>query len=222
MTTKIEWDEAAAESESAPIGQKLLNELVPTYNELVDVVDKYKAATDIDEAVAQAAESSTDEEVVKLREQIAKAKRLIEHNEAAIDERIREQVIANIDPDFDDDKYKARYNDLRASLKTDGQTVRSTFKMLRFVKAEVSPAGRESGWTAENEYGELLLKIMDIPKLEAGKADSSTQTDPAVKEFNKAAKEWGKKNGFKVADKGALSTEVKEAYTKATGNEPPK
>lgn len=222
MSTKIEWDEQAAEAEDAPVGQKLLNELVPTYNKLVDVVEKYKAATDIEEAVSAAVENSTDEEVVKLREQIAKAERLIEHNKAAIDEKVRESVVASIDPEFDQDKYRAKYNDLRASIKTDGTTIRGTFKILRFLSAEVSPAGRESGWKAENEYGELLLKVLDVPKLEAGVSSANTTTDPAVKEFNKAAKEWGKKNGFKVADKGALSTEVKEAYTKATGVEPPK
>jgi hypothetical protein len=222
MTTKIDWDESAAESESASVGQKLLNQLVPSYNKLVDVVERYRAATDVDEAVAQAVENSTDEEVVKLREQIEKAKRLIEHNQAAIDERVRQQVIESIDPEFDEDKYRAEYNDLRASIKTDGDNIRGTFKILGYVSAEQSPAGRLSNWKGENEFGNILLQVLDIPKLDATTGGSTSTTDPAVKEFNKAAKEWARSQGMKVADKGALSTEVKEAYTKATGVEPPK
>lgn len=220
MNAKIEWDTEAANTESATVGQKLLNHVVPLYNKLVDVATKFQAVTDLDAAAKEAADSDDSEEAVTLREQIEKAKRLIEHHEARLIEKARETLMADIDPEFDEAKVKAAYNDTKVELKKNLANVRETFKLLGFVEAEVSPAGRESNWTAKTPDGETLISVMDIPKLEGSK-DSGSGASDAVKEFNRAAKEWGRKNGFKVADKGALSTEVKEAYAKAEGVEIP-
>lgn len=219
MNAKIEWDTEAANTESATVGQKLLNHVVPLYNKLVDIATKFQAVTDLDAAAAEVAANSDDEESVTLRKQIEQATKLIEKNQAQLLAKARETLMADIDPEFDEAKVKAAYNDTKVELKKNLGNVRETFKLLGFVEAEVSPAGRESNWSAKTPDGETLVAVMDIPKLEGNKETGGASE--AVKEFNRAAKEWGRKNGFKVADKGALSTEVKEAYAKETGVEIP-
>lgn len=218
MTTKIEWDEKAADAETASIPQKLLNTLVPTYNQLAEIEAKYNAATDIDAAVADAIETLDDEESKTLRKQLAQAQALIEKNTAVLEERARQAVLDNIDPDFDEAKYKAKHNDLRNSLKEDGKSILGTFEILGFVSSDLSTAGRKSNYKGNTPEGELLLTVLEIPKLGTGtEKASATKTDPAVVEFNKNAKAWAKENGMEVAEKGALSKAVKEAYSKATG-----
>lgn len=219
MNAKIDWDTEAANTESASVGQKLLNHVVPLYNKLVEIATKFQAVTDLDAAAAEVAANADDEESVTLRKQIEQARKLIEKNEALLISKARETLMADIDPEFDEAKVKAAYNDTKVELKKNLGNVRETFKLLGFVEAEVSPAGRESNWTAKTPDGETLIQVMEIPKLEGNKETGGASE--AVKEFNRAAKEWGRKNGFKVADKGALSTEVKEAYAKATGTEIP-
>lgn len=219
MNAKIDWDTEAANTESASVGQKLLNHVVPLYNKLVEIATKFQAVTDLDAAAAEVAANADDEESVTLRKQIEQARKLIEKNEALLISKARETLMADIDPEFDEAKVKAAYNDTKVELKKNLGNVRETFKLLGFVEAEVSPAGRESNWSAKTPDGETLIQVMDIPKLEGNKETGGASE--AVKEFNRQAKEWGRKNGFKVADKGALSTEVKEAYAKATGTEIP-
>lgn len=216
MNTKIEWDEATASAEDASVDQKLLNHVVPLYNKLLDVVQKFQAVTDLDTAVEEFGNTSTDEEIVKYRDQIEKANALIARNQAAISEKARAALMADIDPEFDEAKVKAAYNDTKVELKKNLTNVRDTFKLLGYVTAEVSPAGRESNWSAKNAAGELLLQVTDIPKLE-GVKETAGGASEAVKQFNRDAKEWARKQNIKVADKGALSTEVKEGYSKATG-----
>jgi hypothetical protein len=169
----------------------------------------------LDNAVEEAAAESKDAEVLKWREEIEKAEKLIALRKAQIDEKVRKQLMADIDPDFDKQKVTAEYNDLRSEIKKGGTAIRDMFKLLNYVTSETSPAGRESNFKAVNKDGEILLQVLDIPKLD-GEKTSSGGASEAVKEFNRAAKEWGRKNGMKVADKGALSTELKEAYSKAT------
>lgn len=216
MNTRIDWDSTTASAEDASVDQKLLNHVVPLYNKLVDVVQKFQAVTDLDAAVEEFGNTSTDEEIVKYREQIEKAQALIERNQAAISEKARAALMADIDPEFDEAKVKAEYNDTKVELKKNLTNVRDTFKLLGYVSAEVSPAGRESNWTAKNDSGKLLLQVTDIPRLEGAK-EAAGGASEAVKQFNRDAKEWARKQGMKVADKGALSTEVKEGYSKATG-----
>src|SRR6059036_1313259 len=78
MTTKITWDEAAANAETASVPQKLLNTVVPLYNKLIDIENKINAASDVDAAVAVYLESpDLDEETLTLKKQIEQAKSLI-------------------------------------------------------------------------------------------------------------------------------------------------
>ena len=91
---------------------KLLNTVVPLYNELIDLAEKFQAANDLDSAVAEKAATSTDAEVVKWREEIEKAEKLIAHHNAAIDEKVRAELIKDIDPEFDKAKVTAAFNDL--------------------------------------------------------------------------------------------------------------
>lgn len=219
MNAKIEWDTEAANTETATVGQKLLNHVVPLFNKLVDISTKFQAVTDLDAAAAEAVTNLDDEESKTWKTQLEQARKLIEKNEAALLAKARETLMADIDPEFDEAKVKAAYNDAKVELKKNLGNVRETFKLLGFVEAEVSPAGRESNWTAKTPDGETLIQVMEIPKLEGNKETGGASD--AVKDFNRAAKEWGRKNNFKVADKGALSTEVKEAYAKATGVEIP-
>lgn len=212
--TKIEWDSAKASAEDAPADLKLLDTVVPVYNHIVDLVEQFKKVEDLDSAVAEAIESSEDEEVLKWKEEVAKAEKLIAARNAMIDEKVRKVVQSEIAPDFDKGKLVADYNDSRADLKKNGTGIRDMFKLLNYVESETSPAGRESNFKGKTESGKILLQVLDIPKLEGEKIQ--TGASEAVKEFNRNAKEWGRKNGFTVADKGALSTDLKEKYSAAT------
>ena len=219
MTAKIEWDSAAASKEDATADVKLLNTVVPLYNELVELAEKFQAANDLDSAVAEKAASSTDSEVVEWRKQIEQAEKLIAANSAKIDEKVRAELIKEIDPEFDKAKVTAKFNDKRSELKKNGTGIRDMFKLLNYVESEVSPAGRESNFKGITESGKLLLKVLDVPKLEGEKVSSGGASE-AVKEFNRKAKEWARTNKDKwtepVADKGALSTALKEAFSKDT------
>lgn len=221
MNAKIEWDSAEASKETATADVKLLNTVVPVYNELIELAEKFQAANDLDSAVAEKAESSTDAEVVEWRKQVAQAEALIAANKAKIDEKVRAELIKDIDPEFDKAKVTAKFNDKRSELKKNATNIREMFKLLNYVESEVSPAGRESNFKAVNGHkmGALLLQVMDVPKLEGEKVSAGGASE-AVKEFNRAAKEWARTNKDlwtePVADKGALSTALKEAYSKAT------
>lgn len=220
MTAKIEWDRETAASESADLTTKLLNAVVPLYNEAVEVEAKFQAANDAEGAVQAAIESADDEESLKLKKQIEQAENLIAKHKATLEENARKAVMDNIDPEYDEAKVIARHNDLRNAVKEKGNSIRDTFKMLGFISSEVSPAGRESNFKGETPEGELLLKVLSISKL--GKTETTgAKTDPAVSAFNKAAKEWAKENGYEVAEKGALSKAVKDAFTAATGTVAP-
>lgn len=220
MATKIEWDETAADAETASIPQKLLNTVVPTYNKLADIEAKYNAATDIDSAVEDEISNATDEESVKLRSDIEKAQKLIARNTAMLEESARKRVLDNIDPEFDEQKYRARHNDLRLALKEDAKNILGTFDLLGFVTQEKTETGGKGKLVAHTPEAELLLKVVNVAKLggnERGGNSTTSKTDPAVAEFNRNAKAWAKEQGMEVAEKGALSKAVKEAYTQATG-----
>lgn len=217
MTTPIEWNAEQANSESATLPQKLLNTLVPLHNELAAIEAKYNAATDIEAAVTEQIASTTDEESLKLKKQIEQANALIAKNTAQLEESARTAVLANIDPEFDEAKYVAKYNDVRNDLKKKGESILGTFDILNFVEAERTPTGRVSTWKGLTPEGEMLLKVLEIQKLGKSTGTTAPKTDPAVVEFNKAAKAWAKEQGIPVADKGALSNDVKEKYAAASG-----
>ena len=211
------WAEVA-EDENAPAAPKLLAPVMILADKANDLRTKYLSMTDIDSAVESYLESSDDKELAELKKQIAQAEKLIAKNKAAMEEKARKAVTSEIDPDFDEQKARAAYNDLIVAIKTQyNDGLRSIFKTLGHLKADTSETGRETNWRAASGYGQLLLSAYKLPKLEkAGESSSSTsgKTDPAVTAWNKAAKEWGRKNGFTVKDKGALSLELKEAYQK--------
>lgn len=216
-TPEHNWSEVA-EDENAPAAPKLLAPVMLLADKANDLRTKYLSMTDIDSAVESYLDSSDDKELAELKKQIAQAEKLIAKNKAAMEEKARKAVTSEIDPDFDEQKARAAYNDLIVAIKTQyNDGLRSIFKTLGHLKADTSETGRETNWRAASGYGQLLLNAYKLPKLEkAGEASSSTsgKTDPAVTAWNKAAKEWGRKNGFAVKDKGALSLELKEAYQK--------
>ena len=217
MTSKIEWDSAAASAEDAPVGPKLLNQVVPKYNELLDIVEKYNAATDVDEAVKSWTPAEGSEEA-KLAKQIEQAEALIAKNKAIIAEAARKAVISSIDPDFDEAKVKAAYKDVRNELRTSVNAIRETFDMLGFVEYEISPAGRKTNYKGTNEHGELLVQLLDIPSIREGGKSGGT-VDDAAKAERKAAKDWGRANGWEVKDKGQISSDLLNAYREAMANE---
>ena len=204
------WDETAAGAEDAAVGPKLLNQVIPLFKKINKVADTYKAATDVDEAVKEYT-FPEDSEEAKLAKQIEQAKALIAKNEAIIAESARKAVIASIDPNFDELKVKAEFKDTRNELRTKLTSIRDTFEMLGYVDYEISPAGRKTNYTGTNEYGEILVSLFDLPSIERGSKSGGT-VDEAAKAERKAAKAWGKENGWTVADKGQISKELLEAY----------
>lgn len=204
------WDEEAAGAETAGVGPKLLNQVVPLFKDLHSIADTYKAATDVDEAVKDYTFPEGSEEA-GLAKQIEQAKALIAKNTAILDERAREAVIKSIDPNFDEAKTKAKFRDTRNDFRARYNSIRDTFEMLGYVEYELSPAGRKTNYKGTNEYGSILVAMGDIPSIERG-GSSSGPVDEAAKAERKAAKAWGKANGWEVADKGQISKDLLEAY----------
>lgn len=209
------WEEVIKD-ENAPAAPKLIAPIMLLAQEAQEVRTKYLSMTDIDSAVESYLESSDDKDVVELKKQIAQAEKLIQLNKAKLEEKARKAVTSELDPNFDEQKARASYNDKLSAIKTAyNEGTRNIFKMLGHLTADVSPTGRETNWRATSGYGQLLLNAYRMPKLDKDDSVSTSgKTDPEVTKFNKAAKEWGKKNGFTVKDKGALSLELKEAYQK--------
>lgn len=212
----IEWDESEADKESATAGAKLLNQVVPLFNKLQDITATFNAATDVDEAVKAWTPAENSEEA-KLAKQIEQAKALIAKNEAILAETARKEVLASVAPDFDEAKVKAAFKDTRNELRERLKSIRETFDMLGYVEYELSPTGRKTAYKGTNEYGEILVKLYDMPNIEKG--SSAGGSDDAAKAERKAAKDWGKANGWTVADKGQISKELLEAYRASLNSE---
>lgn len=221
MNAKIDWNEATAAADSASVGEKLLNTVVPTYNELLDLRATYKAATDVDGAVEALIDSADpDSEIGKMSKQIKQAEALIASHTAKIQELARVEALKNTaGEDFDEEKAKANYNDSRRELVKATQGILTTFELLGWVSPTKSETGRVTGYTvtddpANKEYAELLMQVLDVPKLD-GKASGGTD--------NKAAeiRKWALDTGLITSTKGKLSHDVKKAYFEAHKNEAP-
>jgi len=211
-----DW-QAVIGDEDASAKLALLAPIMILASEANGLRTKYLQMTDIDSAVENYIETTEDKEVADLRKQVEQANKLIAKNQALMEEKARAAVTSSIDPNFDEQKARASYNDKLAAIKSaynDG--VRSFFKNLGHLTADVSPTGRETNWRPTSGYGQLLLNAYRLPKLDKDdKVSASSTTDPAVTAWNKAAKEWGRNNGFTVKDKGALALDLKEAYAKS-------
>src|SRR5215217_235491 len=209
------WEEVIKD-ESAPAAPKLIAPIMIQFQEANELRTKYLSMTDVDSAVDSYLENTEDKEISDWRKQVEQAKKLIAKNEALMAEKAKKAVTSEIDPEFDEQKARASYNDKLSSIKTAyNEGTRNIFKMLGHLTADTSPTGRETNWRATSGYGQLLLNAYRLPKLDKDDSTSTSgKTDPAVTAWNKAAKEWGKNNGFTVKDKGALSLELKEAYQK--------
>lgn len=211
-----DWDAVIAD-ETAPAAPKLIAPIMLLANKANELRTKYLSMTDIDSAIESFVESTDDKEIAQWRKEMEQARKLLAKNEALIADKAKKEVSAKLDPDFDEQKARAAYNDTMSAIKTAyNEGTRNIFKMLGHLTADVSPTGRETNWRATSGYGQLLLNAYRLPKLDKDDAGSSNsgKTDPAVTAWNKAAKEWGKANGFTVKDKGALAVDLKEAYAK--------
>jgi hypothetical protein len=211
-----DW-EAVIADENAPAAPKLMAPIMLLANKANELRTKYLSMTDIDSAVESFVESTDDKEIAQWRKEMEQARKLLAKNEALIADKAKKEVTAKLDPNFDEQKARAAYNDTMSAIKTAyNEGTRNVFKMLGHLTADVSPTGRETNWRATSGYGQLLLNAYRLPKLdkEDSGSSSNSKTDPTVTAWNKAAKEWGKANGFTVKDKGALALDLKEAYAK--------
>ena len=212
-----DW-EAVVSDENAPAAPKLLAPVMLVAEKAQALRTKYLSMTDIDGAVESYLENNSDEEIANWQKDIEKANKLIARNKALIEEKAKKAVTSELDPNFDEQKARAEYNDCIVAIKTQyNDGLRNIFKSLGHLAADTSNTGRETNWRPATGYGALLMQAYKMPKLEkdgAKESSNNSKTDPAVTAFNKAAKEWARSQGMTVKDKGALSLEVKEAYQK--------
>lgn len=206
-----QWDSAKAGAEDAPVGPKLLNQVVPLFKSLGELAETFNAATDVDEAVKNY-KFAEDSEEAKLAKQVEQAKALIAKNEAILAERARAAVIANVAPDFDEAKVKAEFKDTKTELRTKLTSIRDTFEMLGYVEYDISPAGRKTNYRGTNTYGDVLVHLFEYPSIDGGAKATGGKVDEEAKAERKAAKQWGKENGWEVADKGQISKDLLNAY----------
>lgn len=219
MNAKIEWDADTAGSESASVAQKLLNKLVPSYNALLDMRAQYKAATDVDGAVAAVVDAADPEsEIGKLRVAIDKARKLIELYTPKMEELARNAAMESADPNFDRQKFEANYSDERSALTKAARSILDTFEILGFVEHEKNEVGKVVDTKALTPDAEILLSVVNPPRLTGTTAASGNSTNG---EFGKKVRAWALETGFTGTDgktvgaKGKLSNEVKQAYIAA-------
>jgi len=60
-----------------------------------------------------------------------------------------------------------------------------------------------------------LTKYVDAARKVTGSRKSSTKSSAAGREKNNAVREWARKNGHKVSDRGRISAEIMNAYDAA-------
>lgn len=215
MTSKIDFDLAAATKEDAPVSRQLLAQVIPAFNEFVDAHQRYLTNTNTAEAEKAYIDNPTKDADKVLADQIAKAEKLIEQNRAKLAESAKEAV--KPDAEFDEAKSKAAVTDGKNATRDAANTILPTFEMLGYVKAgKVTPSNRKTDWQGVTEDGKLLIKVLQsLPrKVDANSSDDDKDSPAAIakREVRKNAKEWGRKNGFQVADKGQLSSELLEKY----------
>lgn len=218
MSKAIEFNLEEASKEDAPAGLKLLSKVVPAYNEFIEALTTHLASTNTEEAEKAYIVNPSTKEDKELATQIEQAEKLIARNTALLAEHAKTEVLKNVAPDFDKQKSEAHVKDSKNEVRKSAEVVLDSFEILGYVKPKSkTPTGRVSEWESTHEYGETLLKILQsIPrKIDAGVTSDSDKDSPqsvAKREVRKAAKEWGRKNGFQVADKGQLSGELLEKY----------
>lgn len=210
------WTEIAGNPDEYPARKTLLAPLVLAYQEAESIRAKYLAVTDIEQGVAAYIASNDSKEFAELRKQIEQAELLIAKNKATMEAKARAELMATVDPDFDEAKTVAKYNDLKSVIKTDGKELVPLFRKLNHIDADVSESGAAKNLRPATDYGYALLTVMDLPKLTKDeKSGSTTAVDPAVTARNKAAKAWGAQNGWAVKDKGRPEVALLEAFAAA-------
>lgn len=210
MTDKVD----VSQIDSTTVGGVLLSKVAPDYNEFVDDVAKFRAATDVDSEVdSVVADAADDSEIGKLRDNVAKAEKFLKDSKAELARLATEAATKELDPNFDVDKTRARIRDTRNEIRSKVNGFLTAFMAIGSVTEEVNDRGRVTGYTANDTDGEILLQMKDLPRIGKNSTGSPSNTDANK---NREVREWGRNNGWpELANRGAIPHEVLSAYADA-------
>lgn len=215
---KFEFDadeiEKAANDDNGNIVTKVLAERKPIYNELVDLVSTYQAATDIDGSVSEFIASSENEKIVELREKKARAEAAVKKLNEQLSALATEEMQKEIAPDFDAEQAKRDYQDKVVAIKDGADFLRQLFTMTGHLSMEQPEATEKNKrpraiYTAQTEQGAELLKMLNHrPNLGGSTSKPSGE--------GKIIRAWAEEKGLIEKGKvGKLPTDVKEQWEKA-------
>jgi len=221
----VNLDVALEELEGQPqfeILKKALEEKVPAYNEVINLVNQYRAATNIDGSVSDFIETTEDDEIVKMREKVAQVKATLEKLNEKIKTVALEKMKSELSSDFDEAQAKRDYQDKTVAVREDYNTFREMFKMfgrVKFINAaenivDGKTQRRNSRWEAVTPAGEAILALSSFPRLTSGGSAVPSSE-------GKYARKWAMKEGWKTEDgkevvsRGPLPTGLLEAWKEA-------
>lgn len=171
----------------------------------------YVAATDVDSAVQDIVDAEPkDTKFGKMILDLEQARKAIAILEPRINEWAREEALKRNNADFDEAVERAKYNDAQKNLK-------DQIGSLVTVMATMGEFDDENEPTTE---GARILQEMDnsIPS-RINKPGGGGSSAPADSE-SAAIREWAKRNGMEVGEKGRIKAEIKAAYHAAKNATP--
>lgn len=201
--------ESTAEQVTLPESRfaEVVAKLQADYSEVKRRRADYVAATDVDSAVQDIVDAEPeDTEYGRMIVNLEKARKAIALLEPKINEWARAEALKRNNADFDEQKERADYNEQQKALK-------DQLSSMMTIMATMGEFDDENEPTTE---GARILQELDnsvpsrINKPGGGGSSASVDSESA------AIREWAKRNGMEVGEKGRIKAEIKDAYYKAT------
>lgn len=189
----------------------LVAPVAETYKEVKSLRARYVSATDVDEALADIIDSEpSDTEWGQAIHKLDQARKAIAILEPKINEWAREKAVEQRAGDFDEQTERANYNDAQKRLK---DIISATVTVL-----EQMGEFDEDGEPTTQQAAELRKMEADLPSRinKPGGGGGSTNSGGGDSEAA-AIREWAKRNGMEVSQRGRISADVRDAYRAAKG-----
>lgn len=175
---------------------------------------KYVAATDVDSALEDIIDSEPqDTEMGTLISKLDAARRFIAENDPVVNDWARAKAMEQNSADFDEQKERADYNEAQKNLKEMLSSVVTVMITMNEFDEEGEPL--TDGAAVIRELESKVPSRINKPGGGSGSTNSGGGDSEAA-----AIREWAKRNGVEVSQRGRISQEVRDAY-KASQNSAP-
>ena len=154
--------------------------------DLHDLAKQIKSAGGNSEAVKQWLDSSTDEDIVKERDQLAAALAKIQERKKKLEEIAKAALVPD---DFDAEAKAKEFKERRVKVRT----------LLMQAKGTIE--------SFDQDASELQECLDNLPTISGG--ISASGKSPAELQ---AIRDWANANGYEVAERGRIKAEIVAAY----------